>query len=360
MKLFLHFPSSVLFQVPVVSQVFSGNFASEINSKVRNSEFFSKITEMLPEGLIIANNEGDILSMNKSSFKILNISTKFDCVKDFLQWEKFEGSAEPLLELTNGSVNGSLGIDGFVEVSKRTIDDKIVFSLRNITMQVRCQNLINEELKKINKLLKTILPPSLVERFLRGEKNISFSVPSATILFLDIVSFTPWCGSNTAQMVMSTLNLMFKYFDEALMKGPSLYRIKCIGDCYVAAGGIFQEPNDPVIHATEMVHFGLDAISCVERINREKGTKLKIRVGINTGGPIVAGVIGLGKPTFEILGSPIVMAQQMEQNGVPMHVHISRSTYELIYGAEFNVKERGSMVAKTGNVVTYLVKPFIC
>jgi class 3 adenylate cyclase len=90
------------------------------------------------------------------------------------------------------------------------------------------------------------------------------------------------------------------------MKGSSLHRIKCIGDCYVAAGGIFQNPNDSTNHANEMVQFSIDAINCVQRINKEKGTKLQIRVGINTGGPIVAGAIGVGKP--------IVMAQQMEQN----------------------------------------------
>jgi hypothetical protein len=193
LKLLLHFPPTVLFQTPAVSQVLSGNFETESNLKLRDSEFFSKITEMLPEGLIIADIFGVIFSMNESSFKILNVSTKFETVHDFLQWDKFRGSAKSLLESTNGSVNGSLGVDGFVEISKRTIDNKVVFFLRNITMQVRCQNLIDEELGKSNKLLKTILPPSLVERFLVGERNISFSVPSATILFLVIVSFTPWC-----------------------------------------------------------------------------------------------------------------------------------------------------------------------
>lgn len=212
-----------------------------------------------------------------------------------------------------------------------------------------------KKILKSNNLLKTVLPPSLVERVQAGEQNISFSVQSCSVLFLDVVSFTPWCGSNTAETVMSVLNKFFDYLDQAMVKLPTMTRIKCIGDCYMAAGGIFMENNQPLVHAKEIVQFGLEAIRALEKVNQETKQELQIRVGIHTGGPVVAGVIGIGKPTFEILGQTIVMAQQMEHHGVPMNVHISRSTYELIYGTGFNVKERGSIDVKSGKVVTYLV-----
>jgi class 3 adenylate cyclase len=76
-----------------------------------------------------------------------------------------------------------------------------------------------------------------------------------------------------------------------------------------------------------VVSFGLDCLKSLEELNNELGERLRIRVGVNTGGPIVAGVIGgigSGKPTFEILGPAINMAQQMEHHGVPCQVHISR------------------------------------
>jgi class 3 adenylate cyclase len=92
-------------------------------------------------------------------------------------------------------------------------------------------------------------------------------------------------------------------------------------------------------------------------MNVELNEQLKIRVGVNTGGPIITGVLGgtgSGKPTFETLGPAINMAQQMEHCGVPMQVHISRAVYELIYGGEFKVAERGTIQISQGNVVTYL------
>jgi class 3 adenylate cyclase len=133
-------------------------------------------------------------------------------------------------------------------------------------------------------------------------------------------------------------------------------KIKCIGDCYMAAGGIFSEVNQPAVHAKEMVEFGLAAIRALGTVNGEVNQSLRIRVGINTGGPIVAGVLGTEKPTFEILGPAINMAQQMEHTGIPMNVHMSRSTYELVYSGNFIIRERGEVTIKQGQVVTYLVE----
>ena len=215
--------------------------------------------------------------------------------------------------------------------------------------------LIAEERAKSDTILASILPPTLVRRVQEGEQNISFSVQSASILFLDIVEFTPWCAANTASMIMSTLNTMFGRLDALIASHPTMAKMKCIGDCYMAAGGIFSNANQNAIHPKECVEFGLEAIGVVSKMDEEFNLDRRIRVGVNTGGPIVAGVLGIGKPTFEIFGPAINMAQQMEHHGVPMQVHISRSTYELIYGGNFIVKERGEVEVKNGTVLTYLV-----
>jgi class 3 adenylate cyclase len=145
---------------------------------------------------------------------------------------------------------------------------------------------------------------------------------------------------------MSTLNLIFRYLDGIISKLSTMERIKLIGDCYVAGGGIFSEPNVPTVHAKEAVTFGLKALEKIQRVNIEKNMNLRIRVGIHTGGPIIAVVIGLGKPTFEILVPAVVMAQQMGHSGVPMCVQMSRSVYELINGTNIKAKERGNIKIK--------------
>lgn len=92
----------------------------------------------------------------------------------------------------------------------------MLFIFRNATQQTMYNKLIAQESAKSDKMLASILPKSLVPRVRASEKNTSFSVQSATVLFLDIVSFTPWCGSNTAEYALSTLNIMFKEFDAFL------------------------------------------------------------------------------------------------------------------------------------------------
>jgi class 3 adenylate cyclase len=234
-----------------------------------------------------------------------------------------------------------------------------ILIMRDITQTMMYQKLVNEEKQKSDNLLSFILPSSLVPRVQSGETNISFAVQSATVLFLDIVEFTPWCGSLPASKIMSTLNKLYSDFDRNILKYPTLTKIKCIGDCYMAAGGIFGEINQPAIHAKEMVSFGLDCINIIEKVNKLLDTSLRIRIGIDTGGPIVAGVIGTKKPIFEILGPVIVSAGQMEHHGVSMKVQISRPVYELIYGGQFNVKERGEVTTKFGKTLAYLVEPNI-
>jgi class 3 adenylate cyclase len=249
------------------------------------------------------------------------------------------------------------GVETHIEIIRTTCNDCVVLTSRDRTQTVMYNRLIAEEKGKSDHLLASILPPKLVPRVQDGEKNISFSVQSASILFLDIVSFTPWCSSLPAARVMSTLNILFREFDALIACHPeTLTRIKCIGDCYMAAGGIFMEVNQPPLHAKDIVEFGLDAISAIERINEEINEQVQIRVGVNTGGPIVAGVIGTAKPTFEIIGPAINMAQQMEHFGVPMKVHISRPVYELIYGGSFTFREQGETQLKRGSVLTYLVE----
>jgi class 3 adenylate cyclase len=243
-----------------------------------------------------------------------------------------------------------LSITGFMA------DGKVILTASDVTQKVRYNALIEEERKRTDQLLGSILPSSLVPRVQAGEKDISFAVQSATIVFMDIVSFTPWCGSLPADRVMMTLNLMYRKFDSCLAKYSTMTKIKCIGDCFMGAGGVFMAVNAPAEHAKEVVLFGLDSIRAMGELNDELNEHLQIRVGINTGGPIVAGVLGVAKPTFEILGPAINMAQQMEHHGVPMQVHVSRSVYEFIYGSQFIVKERGMVEVKSGKVLTYLVQ----
>jgi class 3 adenylate cyclase len=280
-------------------------------------------------------------------------------VREFFKQPQFVGDFGPLWDPKTHCVLIQMrtpSLTSHLEINVAAVSQNFVFTTKDKTQTVCYNELIKEERANSDKMLASILPPSLVPRVQAGEVNISFSVQSASVLFMDIVEFTPWCASNSASVVMSSLNALYKEFDAVCASKATLTKIKCIGDCYMAAAGIFLEVNQPAVHAMEMVEFGLESIKALGRVNMEINQTLRMRVGINTGGPLVAGVIGTEKPTFEIIGPTINMAQQMEHEGVPMNVHISRSTYELIYASNFIIRERGEITIKQGQVVTYLVE----
>lgn len=363
LKMLMQCPINAVHACSNVQRVLSGDFStSSYEGTARNSEFFDNLVHELPKACIICDQQGIIKISNIASnrmFKSTNDELIGNHIKTLL------GNSSPrefnhpqnISKLIEKSVNytdkSNENINLIVEM--RPEQSMVIITFTDVTLTVRYNTLISEEREKSDALLKSILPASLVPRVQRGEKDISFAVQSASVMFTDIVEFTPWCSSNTGPFVMSTLNALFKEFDSRLAKYSTMTKIKCIGDCYMAAGGIFADVNQPAVHASEAVDFGLDQINSVLKCNNVLGTSLRVRVGVNTGGPIVAGVLGIGKPTFEILGPAINMAQQMEHHGVPMNVHISRSVYELIYGGKFKVRERGNIEIKNGTVQTYLV-----
>lgn len=367
LKLAMHAPAHVLIQQNFFISVCNGNFHNKIGgSTARNDDFYTQVVKELPDGVVITN-AGKIVRLNKAVSRMFKKDDKDLVGKSVVELLKeIDSECIPLLgtEITfqrTVSYKDDDGSDCSAELTYHKLQQQqSIFVFRDITQQVMYNKLIAEEQGKSDALLASILPASLVPRVRAGEKNISFSVQSASILFLDIVSFTPWCSSNTAGFIMSTLNRMYRDFDAILATHPTMTKIKCIGDCYMAAAGLFAEVNQPTVHAKDICEFGLEVIQCIKKINSELGTSLQIRVGINSGGPLVAGVLGAErKPTFEIIGPAINMAQQMEHHGVPMKVHVSRATYELIYGGNFRIKERGTVEVKQGVVQTYIVEETI-
>ncbi|OHS95784.1 Adenylate and Guanylate cyclase catalytic domain containing protein [Tritrichomonas foetus] len=364
LSLLLHCPPDIVLQTSKIMDILSGDFHVKTNEGITHrTEFFDSVLKNIPDSVIVLNEQLNVQSINRATERIYGLRSDFvgQNVRTFFTSSNghFSKNVENIFNSDMNSVDVEFKNENdnyYLHLTLLFFKNHTIIMTRDQTQNVSYNTLISEEKSKSDSLLASILPPKLISRVQNGEENISFSVQSASILFLDIVEFTPWCAANTASMIMSTLNLMFKYFDSNIATHSTLTKIKCIGDCYMAAGGIFAEVNQPAVHAKEIIEFGLEAIDSVRVINEQLKQTLRIRVGVNTGGPIVAGVLGIDKPTFEILGPAINMAQQMEHHGVPMQVHISRSSYELIYGCNFKVIERGQIEIKNGSVRTYLVE----
>jgi class 3 adenylate cyclase len=135
-------------------------------------------------------------------------------------------------------------------------------------------------------------------------------------------------------------------------------KIKLIGDVYMCGAGLFSRDSDPVTHAEQMTRFALDCLQALEEVNVKLDTNLTVRIGINTGGPIIAGVLGSDKPVFDIIGDPINIAARLQSTSLPNRVQISEDTYELLKGLDFMIEPRGEVFLKgKGKRPAYIVMP---
>jgi adenylate cyclase len=209
------------------------------------------------------------------------------------------------------------------------------------------------EQQKSEALLINILPSSIAERLKAATQTIADDVASASILFADVVDFTPLAQRLPAAEVVGILDHLFSRFD-ALVERHGLEKIKTIGDCYMAAAGV---PNPSADHAHRAASLALDMRDAVEASAVGDQSGLELRIGINSG-PVVAGVIGSKRFLYDLWGDAVNTASRMESQSTPGEIQITPATYELLKD-EFVCRRRGTIVVKgKGEMETwYLVGP---
>ncbi len=201
-----------------------------------------------------------------------------------------------------------------------------------------------------DQLMLNILPKSIADRLKQKEENISDTHPSVTILFADIVAFTQMSSKRSADDLVKLLNALFSKFDKRSSE-LGVEKIKTIGDCYMAVGGLPTARKD---HAQATVDLALGMLKDIKDFNRTHKVDFEMRFGINTG-PVVAGVIGHSKFCYDVWGHSVNTASRMESTALPNRIQISPSTMQAL-GDEFELEERELIECKgLGQIMTYFV-----
>jgi class 3 adenylate cyclase len=201
-----------------------------------------------------------------------------------------------------GEVNAivtSKSNDEFGELAKSF--NETIFTLRTQAEMVEQENRENE------KLVLSIVPPSIAHRIKHGEKNIVEQVSNVTVFFSDLHRFTRLSRTKTPQEVVILLNELVTAFDEIAEK-YGIEKIKTLGDGYMAICGLSTPRLD---HDKRMVDFALEMLGFVRRFNYERDLQLDLRIGINSG-DVIAGIIGKNKLLYDIWGDTVNVANRMK------------------------------------------------
>jgi guanylate cyclase len=199
------------------------------------------------------------------------------------------------------------------------------FALLQYFVRARERALAALELEqaKSERLLLNVLPESVAARLKEQEGVIADACPAVTVLFADIVGFTPLSERLAASHVVALLDRVFACWDQ-LAADHGVEKIKTIGDAYMVAGGIPLPRED---HAEAIAEMALAMRPEFTRLATETGHALQLRIGIDTG-PVIAGVIGRAKFIYDLWGDTVNTASRMESHAPPGTIQVTERTFE--------------------------------
>ncbi len=219
-----------------------------------------------------------------------------------------------------------------------------------VELNARTQELA-EQKERAEEIIKNILPAETVEELRTRGTSSKKKYNLVTVLFSDVQGFTHIAEHMSPDMLIDELNVVFKKFDE-ICDLYGIEKIKTIGDAYMCAGGL-PKPN-----RTNPIDVTLAAIKMQEFMKSHKEHfkyQWAIRIGIHSG-PVVAGIVGSKKFTYDIWGDTVNIASRMESSGLPNEINISGDTYNKIKDY-FDCEYRGKLPVKhKGEIDMYFVK----
>ncbi len=223
--------------------------------------------------------------------------------------------------------------------------------IRDITEKKKAELIILNEKKKSDELLLNILPKQVADELKSSGAATAKRYEHVTILFTDFKDFTLLASSISPVKLVKELNEIFSHFDD-IMEVFQIEKIETIGDAYFAACGVPDKNKD---HAFRCIEAAKQMFRYLEDRNKNTEIQWNMRVGIHSG-PVVAGVVGKKKYTYDLFGDTVNTASRMETNGEVGKINISETTYELVR-ERYNCFHRGQINAKgKGNLNMYFVE----
>lgn len=244
-----------------------------------------------------------------------------------------------------------------LDVNKMPIHDSqgnvigILGVLEDITQRQQAETALRVEQAKSERLLLNILPKAIADQLKQDNSAIAEQFKEVTIMFADIVDFTPLASKISPTELVNLLNEIFSSFDK-LAEQHNLEKIKTIGDAYMVVGGV---PIIQANHAEAVAEMALDMQQKISSFKRDNREPFQLRIGINTGS-VVAGVIGIKKFSYDLWGDAVNLASRMETQGTAGKIQVTTATYQYLKD-KYLFEERGSILVKgRGEMITYWLK----
>jgi len=179
--------------------------------------------------------------------------------------------------------------------------------------------LLAAEKDRSERLLLNILPEPIAERLKKSDGEvIADRLDQVSVMFADLVGFTPYARNREPAAVVNTLNDLFSRFD-GRVDTLGLEKIKTVGDAYMVIAGA---PTVRPDHLEALASLALDLVDEVGRYRDPNGDSFSVRIGLHVG-PVVTGVIGTRKMAYDVWGDTVNVASRLESTSLPNRIHVS-------------------------------------
>jgi class 3 adenylate cyclase len=217
---------------------------------------------------------------------------------------------------------------------------------RNFTKELSLQ----EERERSDRLLHNILPEEIAARLRVDPAAIADGSDAVTVVFADVVGFTPMAEHLPPAALVKLLDELFSEFDTVCDR-HGVEKIKTIGDAYMAVAGVPTPDSD---HAGSAARVAIGFLEVADSFQGWPG-HLDLRVGLSSG-PAVAGVIGRNKFAYDLWGDTVNTASRMESHGRPGLIQVSEPTRELLDGRYAFSGPAVTEVKGKGALTTYFLE----
>ncbi len=288
------------------------------------------------------------LSMNPGSFSYKKADNQTESTANFAiviqpsnpWWQQPVFRSSLLFLLPIGSISLVMWKRKISEMNEELIREEVVLRTAEIKLE---KEAIEKEKNISEKLLNNILPAETAAALKHGQTNTKRH-EMVTVLFCDFEGFTSISEKLTPEQLVRSLGICFEAFDH-IIEEEKLEKIKTVGDCYICAAGLKSGKKE---EAKNIINAAKKMVAFLENFNQSQ-IKLNMpsfigRIGVNTG-PVVAGIVGIKKYSYDIWGDTVNIAARMEQASKGGRINISGSTYELVKN-HFKCEHRGKIEAK--------------
>lgn len=286
----------------------------------------------------------DIEMPHLNGFEVMSLLTSDRRREDYVPILVFTGHTDTSFRLKALAS----GAKDFLTKPLEPVEAK--YRIRNLLEVKVLHNVNRTERDRYQDLLVSILPRAIIYRLGNGETRIADRIENMSVLFADLVGFTAFSAEREPDEVIRMLSVIFGAFDKLVWR-HGLEKVKTIGDAYMVVGGIESDDDD---HAARMADLALAMMAWIKENDEARHANLRARIGLHCG-PLVAGLLGGARSTYDVWGDTVNTASRYETESVPGRINLSPAFADQLDGA-FELESRGNISAKgKGELAAYFL-----